>query len=140
MTKVASKNESPFVGKVESVLAAMSEGNLERVGELFAEDIVYQLTGQHQFSGKYEGRQSILGLLAGVNSNFPDGVSYTADRIIAVDDTVIATFTGIGTTASGKKYHNEYCAIWDFNEDQQVSHIREYFDSHHVLSVMGPEA
>ena len=130
------ENGSTLVGRVESALSAMSEGNFEKFGDLLAEDIVYHLTGQHQFSGKYEGRQSLLNLLAGVTSTFRDGIDYTINRAIAADNTVITTFTGNGTTLNGKSYRNEYCSIWDFDGDGQIIHITEFFDSHHVTSVI----
>lgn len=128
-----------LTARVKDTLAAMSSGQLVKLENLFAKDLVYHLTGQHQFSGKYEGSQSVLDLLAGLRSSFRTGIHYSVSRLIAVNNTVVATFTGTGTTVTGNEYRNEYCAIWDFNDDQQVSHITEYFDSDHVAKVLSQQ-
>lgn len=136
MATSATNAGNTLVGRVEDVLTAMSSGNAEKLREFFAENLVYRLTGQHRFSGTYEGRQSLLDLLAGVAAGFRDGIHYTVDRIIAVDNTVVAAFTGTGTTVNGDEYRNDYCAIWDFDGHRQVIRITEYFDSDHVVKVL----
>lgn len=125
-----------LIGQVRDALAAMSAGDLAKLNELFAEDVVYELTGQHSFSGEYQGRHRVLELLEGVYSSFRDGINYTVSRCIAVDNTVVATFTGTGIAANGGEYRNDYCSIWDFNSDRKVARITEYFDSDHVVNLL----
>ncbi|HJT90536.1 MAG TPA: nuclear transport factor 2 family protein [Mycobacterium sp.] len=136
MNTVTPNAKNLLVDQVKDVLAVMSTGDLAKLNELFAEDIIYQLTGQHIFSGEYRGRDRILELLHGIYSSFRDGIKYTVSRCIAVDNTVVATFQGTGTTVNGGEYRNDYCSIWDFNDDQKVARITEYFDSDHVVNVL----
>lgn len=136
MSNPTSNTGKFLIGQVEANLAAASAKDLVKMGEMYADDIVYQCTGGHFLSGEYQGRQRILDLLARVFASFKDGPTYTVDRCIAVDNTVVVTFTGVGTTVNGADYHNDYCAIWDFNDEQKVVRVTEYYDSHHLVNVL----
>lgn len=127
-----------LAAQVEKTFSAMTAGDMTALGNLLAEDVTYHLTGNHHFSGKYQGRDEITALLSGVNSAFEDGITYTANRFIVAGDSVVAAFVGTGVTRQGKDYRNDYCAIWDFNEKGEIAQITEYFDSDHVVSLLAP--
>lgn len=136
MSNPTPNSKNSLTGQVEANLAAASAGDLATMGDMFADDVVYVATGSHALSGEYQGRELILELLARVFASFTDGPTYMIDRLIEVDNTVVVIFRGVGTTVKGADYHNDYCAIWEFNDEQKLTRVTEYYDSHHLMEVL----
>jgi ketosteroid isomerase-like protein len=121
---------------VRHALECLGRGDTSGMADAVADDVEYQLTGSHPLAATHQGKETFLGLVSGLLSQFDGGIDYTFHRLLAADDTIVATFRGTGKTAHGKTYDNDYCALWDFNSDSKVSRITEFFDSHHVVAAL----
>lgn len=91
---------------VEEYIDAIAEGDIERVGEFIADDIVVHIPGNNPMSGDYRGREEVL---AHYRSLFERteaaGGSIEVDMhdLLASDDHVVAlsrrTFAGVDARA-----------------------------------------
>ena len=58
---------------------------------------------------------------------FPDKLAFTIHSLTAEDDRVIAEFSGLGTTAGGETYRNDYLYLFKIR-DGKVYFLAEYLD------------
>jgi uncharacterized protein len=66
-----------------------------------------------------------------------DGPDVTVTRIIADGEAAAVEAVGEGPLRNGNRYSNVYHFAVD-TKDGKVVAVREYMDSHHVATVMGP--
>ncbi|OFW63996.1 MAG: hypothetical protein A2135_00200 [Actinobacteria bacterium RBG_16_67_15] len=52
--------EHPNVALLRSGFAAFAQGDMAALGELFADDAVWHVTGRNSFAGDYEGKAAIF--------------------------------------------------------------------------------
>jgi uncharacterized protein len=60
----------------------------------------------------------------------------TVDRMVSTGDTVMCESRGMGTLQDGRKYNNRYAWSVDI-KDGKIFAIREYMDSHYVVTLFG---
>lgn len=126
-----------LIDAVWYALTSLGSGDPTAMAELVSANVEYITPGQHPFAGVHKGKDEFLGLVAALLSQFEDGViQYNFHRALVCDLTVVLTFQGTGKTRSGKKYDNEYCTLWDFDDQSKVSRVTEFFDSDHVVNTL----
>jgi ketosteroid isomerase-like protein len=54
--------EHPNVARLREGYVAFGKGDFAGLNELFAEDIVWHVTGRNQLSGDYRGREAVYGM------------------------------------------------------------------------------
>jgi len=88
-------------------------------------------------AGPHPGRDHIIDeFLAPVRGLFIDGdPKVTIHKLMAKDNMVYAETQATGTFQHGQMYDNLYC--WAFEIiDGQIDQVREYMDSHYIMSVV----
>lgn len=56
------KNQTANVKVIQKYFDSLAQGDLETLGSLFADDVIWHQPGQGQLSGTYEGKQALFGL------------------------------------------------------------------------------
>lgn len=121
---------------VEKALVGLADGDISGLSDALADDLVYRLTGNNPLASTHYGKDAFLELFAGLMSQFEGGLKFEFDRFLVADRTVIVVCRGSARTKSGKNYANEYCTLWDFDDDLKVTRLTEFFDSHHVITTI----
>lgn len=82
---------------------------------------------------EYLRRVSVIGQV------FTDGgLRFIFDRITAEGHTVALQARGEGTLFTGEHYTQSYLFIVEFNDCDEVRHVREYIDTHIVHTMLRP--
>jgi ketosteroid isomerase-like protein len=114
---------------IRHVYAEMARGNARPFVDSLADDVRWTLMGTTAWSRTYEGKQAVRDeLLRPLVTQFADGYTAQAHRLIAEGDLVVAEIRGRATTHAGKPYHNAYCFIFRI-EDGKVRELTEYLDT-----------
>jgi len=117
----------------------LSAGDLEAVRNLLHEQAewipqIRDVPG----AGTHRGRKGIVDdFLRPIRALFkPGNPKVIVDTIASKGNLVIAEARGVGQVADGRPYNNLYA--WAFElQDGKVRIIREYFDSHYVINLLG---
>lgn len=115
---------------VLETLAALAEGDYQRLLSCLSEDVHFYVIGSTPFSGHYHGRQELLDkvlLPMGAQRN-EEGYSEEILNIIGEGDLVVTESRGSKTTVSGKQYNNEYLFIYRL-EQGKICEWRCYLDT-----------
>ena len=115
---------------VKAAFDAMAEADPRAFIDLFDDDMVWIITGQHKWSRRFEGKESINRDLAGpLFARFATPYRNRAERIIADEDgNVVVLAKGEVKTTSGHDYNNDYCFVLRMR-DGKIVELREYMDS-----------
>ena len=129
------KNNEKLVRDFFEVLSA---GDLETLRGMFREDACWTaMSREIPGAGPHPGRDHIIDeFLAPVRGMFIEGdPKVIIHKVTAKDNVVYAETQAVGTFQNGAQYDNLYC--WAFEIiDGQIDQIREYMDSHYVMSVV----
>lgn len=123
---------------MQSVFAAMAEGNSRPWVEAMAEDLSWTVIGHNAWSRTYQGKQAVLTeLLAPLSASIEGRVKVSPLRFIAENDFVVVEARGNNnTTKSGKPYNNTYCFVIRMVEGK-IGEITEYMDTELVTEALG---
>lgn len=103
-------------GDVDTALANMSD------------EISWVIPGNLQgVSGLKRGKAAVREFGSNVGRAFPQGLTSDINKVHAAGDTVIVELTNHGKAANGKDYRNEYCFIFELENDK-IRRVREYVD------------
>ena len=134
MSDLESQNEA----LVKNFFEVLSAGELETLRGMFREEACWTaMSKEIPGAGPHPGRDHIIDeFLAPVRGMFVEGdPKVIIHKLTAKDNMVYAETQAVGTFQSGIEYDNLYC--WAFEIiDGQVDQIREYMDSHYVMSVV----
>ena len=78
-------------------------------------------------SGLKRGKDEVRKFIAGIKTAFPQGLASEIRKVHGAGDTVIVELTNRGKAANGKDYENEYCFVFEI-ENNKIRRIREYVD------------
>jgi uncharacterized protein len=130
----AGKNEQI----VRDFFATLSTGDLELIRATLHPDASWlPMVKSVPGAGIHQPRDVIVDeFLAPVRGIFEDGDPKTeVDNIFAKGNVVCAETRGMGKLRNGNTYNNQYCWVIEL-KDGLVWKIREYMDSHYVMSVV----
>ena len=134
MSDVEKSNEE----LVRKFFETLSAGDLETLRGMFREDACWTaMSREIPGAGDHPGRDHIIDeFLAPVRGMFIEGdPKVIIHKLTAKDDIVYAETQAVGTFQHGAQYDNMYC--WAFEIiDGQIDKVREYMDSHYVMSVV----
>jgi ketosteroid isomerase-like protein len=123
---------------VRDFFATLSTGDLERIRATLHPDASWlPMVKSVPGAGIHQPRDVIVDeFLAPVRGIFEDGDPKTVvDNIFAKGNVVCAETRGMGKLRNGNTYNNQYCWVIEL-KDGLVWKIREYMDSHYVMSVV----
>ncbi|MES2625961.1 MAG: nuclear transport factor 2 family protein [Pseudomonadota bacterium] len=123
---------------VRDFFATLSTGDLELIRATLHPDASWlPMVKGVPGAGIHQPRDVIVDeFLAPVRGIFEDGDPKTeVDNIFAKGNVVCAETRGMGKLRNGNTYNNQYCWVIEI-KDGLVWKIREYMDSHYVMSVV----
>jgi ketosteroid isomerase-like protein len=123
---------------VRNFFKVLSTGELENIRKTLHADASWTpMVKNVPGAGVHAPRDVIVDrFLAPVRGLFEDGdPKTTIDNIFAKGDVVCVESRGKGKLRNGKTYDNQYCWVIEV-KDGLVWKIREYMDSHYVMSVL----
>ena len=125
---------------VRSFFEMLSADDLEGVRRLFHEDATWTVMAQDiPGAGAHEGRDEIIdGFLRPIRGMFePGDPKVTLDNVVAEGSWVAVEATGRGRFRNGRVYDNSYVFVLQV-EDGGIRTLREYMDTQHVSTLVGP--
>jgi ketosteroid isomerase-like protein len=123
---------------VRDFFTVLSSGDLESIRKTLHPDASWTpMVKSVPGAGVHAPRDAIVDkFLAPVRGLFEDGdPKTTIDNIFAKGNVVCVESRGKGKLRNGKLYENQYCWVIEV-KDGLVWKIREYMDSHYVMSVL----
>jgi len=115
--------------RMRDIMAAMAQS---RVGPLFdamADDVTWRWMGVRQWSRTFEGKQAVVDTLFGGASGTLSPTSSVEVRCIHADgDFVIAEHSGRNKLPDGRRYDNNYCWVFRF-QNGLIQEVREYMNT-----------
>ena len=123
---------------VRNFFAVLSTGHLENIRATLHPDASWTpMVKDVPGAGVHTPRDVIVDeFLAPVRGIFEDGdPKTTIDNIFCKGNVVCVESRGQGQLRNGNYYSNQYCWVIEVKDDL-VYKIREYMDSHYVLSVV----
>ena len=108
---------------------AFISGDLDTALANMSDEISWVIPGSLQgVSGLKRGKAAIREFGEGAKRAFPQGLNSEIAKVHAAgDNTVILELTNHGKAANGKDYRNEYCFVFELENDK-VRRVREYVD------------
>ena len=116
------------------MLDALSRGDVDWVKEYYTDDFRIWVTGSLPFSGEGDKASAVAGMpeVLGV---FPEGLTFTAHRMIAEGDSVAIEASSRGKTFRGDMYEQEYHFVMRAREGK-IYEWKEYMDTEHARKVL----
>lgn len=123
--------------RMGDVMDAMSQGRVAPLFEAMAEDVTWRWMGVNQWSRTFEGRQVVVDkLFAGATETLAPSSSVEVHCIHGDGDSVIVEHSGRNELPDGRRYDNNYCWIFRF-QDGLIQEVREYMDTQLVTETFG---
>ena len=117
---------------------AVSDGNIDAVRGLFAEDATWEYPGDLPLSRTWRGRDAIVGdFLGGVRTLLRPAAPLTIELTNVISDgpQVVAEWTSSATARDGGAYNNRNIGVFAVL-DGKITSVREYTDTQHVEHVL----
>jgi hypothetical protein len=86
--------EHPNVVRIRDGYAAFSKGDVARLNDFFAEDIVWHVGGRGQVAGDYRGREAVYGYFGKLNELTARSFHIDVHAILADDEYGVAVLVG----------------------------------------------
>jgi ketosteroid isomerase-like protein len=125
---------------VESIFAALAEGNRQPFADAMADDFSWTIAGAGPWARTWRGKRAVqAGLMAPLFAQFADTYRNQATRFVCEGDTVVVECRGSVSTRAGARYDNQYCYVIDF-ADGKMRALTEYMDTALAEAVLAPPA
>ena len=126
--------------RVRELMDAMSQGRVAPLFEAMAEDVTWRWMGVDQWSRTFEGKQLVVEkLFGGATETLGPSSRIEVHRLHADADCVVIEHTGRNELPDGRRYDNNYCWIFRF-QDGLIREVREYMDTQLVTETFGSDA
>jgi hypothetical protein len=110
---------------VQDFLAALGDGDAERLASVLADDAVACAKGTGSFSVERD-RATILAAAGMLKAMIPEGIAFSVISLTAEDDRVVAEVEGRATLVDGTPYNNGYAFVARLR-DGRIAHLNEYY-------------
>jgi ketosteroid isomerase-like protein len=114
--------------------AALSNADVAKLDELYAEDFELWTAGTLPLSGT-RGRAEALAGMDFVAALFPKGIRFTIQAMTAEGERVAVEAESHGIHSSGLPYHNQYHFLIVIR-DGKIRRFKEYMDTMHADEVL----
>tara|TARA_B100000029_G_scaffold164502_1_gene160601 strand:+ start:4562 stop:5017 length:456 start_codon:yes stop_codon:yes gene_type:complete len=116
----------------ETYYTSINGGDFDSVLGLMSEDVIFHVIGTGPFSGRWEGRDRVYGILVpSVMKSFkPETVVFAGKwKIMCADEgSVVGLMTGEAETTKDKKFEATYCQIFKIT-DSIITEVYEFLDT-----------
>ncbi len=113
---------------------ALAAGDGERICSMYAAGLDYYVVGHWPLGGHF-GRDHMENNCSDIFTVFPDGLSFTAERLVAEGDWVCLEMRSEGRHVSGRDYANHY-TYWFEIKDGLITQLKEWLDTLHANDVL----
>jgi len=105
--------------------AAYTSGDLQTISQLFADDVVWRVSGRSPLSGDYTGKEQVFGFF-GKLQELSDGTSRVeVHDLLADDDHGVAIVTQSGTR-NGRNYEGRVTHVLHLRDGK----VTEFWDAY----------
>lgn len=118
---------------VTAFWSAFSESRFDDAFELLSDDLVWQVMGTTDISGKYS-KTEFRELVNGVADNTNNGIQVIPDQLTTEGNRVSMEAHSYGEMKDGGLYQNLYHLMHEIS-DSKLSSVREYMDTEHVTEI-----
>jgi len=116
----------------ETYYTSINGGDFDSVLGLMSEDVIFHVIGTGPFSGRWEGRDRVYGILVpSVMKSFkPETVVFAGKwKIMCADEaSVVGLMTGEAETTKDEKFEATYCQIFKIT-DSIITEVYEFLDT-----------
>ena len=107
--------EHPNAGLVRDALAAFLEGDEDRLGRAFTDDVIWHVPGMNRFAGRFEGRDAVLDRLRRIADA---GLTFGFDvhDVVANDEHAVALVHLHVTNEAGQRYDQQQVQVWHLRD------------------------
>jgi ketosteroid isomerase-like protein len=119
---------------VAELFEAISNADIAKLDELYADDFEIWTAGTLPFSGSSKKAQSLEGMRM-IDGLFPEGLAFTILATTVEGDRVAVEAVSEGVAASGERYHNQYHFLV-IVRGGKVHALKEYMDTQHAKEVL----
>jgi len=116
----------------ENYYTSINSGDFDSVLDLMSEDVIFHVIGTGPFSGRWEGRDRVYGILVpSVMMSFkPETVVFGEKwKIMCADEgSVVGLMTGKAETHKNEIFEATYCQIFKIN-DSIITEVYEFLDT-----------
>lgn len=102
---------------VKALLAAFSQGDVERIRSLLTDDVVFHFPGKNGFAGDYKGKDASLGLLSRINEWTGGTIRIRLHDVLANEQHGVLMYT-VTASHGGREITYRYINLYHFREDQ----------------------
>lgn len=121
---------------LQGVLAETAKGNGRPFVDAMAQDVVWTIIGDTDWSRTYTGKRTVVGeLLMPLAANFKGANLFEGVRFIAEDDLVAVEARNHSVTKAGAHYPQRYAMIFRLR-DGRIAEITEYADTELMTRVL----
>jgi uncharacterized protein len=125
---------------VESVFAALAQGNTRPFADAMADDFSWTISGHGPWSRTWRGKHQVRqDLMAPLFAQFAGTYRNRATRIVAEGDMVVVECRGEVATKAGRRYDNHYCYVIEMR-DGRMHALTEYMDTALAEAVLSAPA
>ena len=98
---------------------AFADGDLDAIGGIFAEDVVWHISGSSPLARDYRGKDEVLGFLGNVMSATGGTFRAEVHDILANDEHAVVIVT-VSAERDGKKLSTRQVAVYHNRDGQQT--------------------
>ena len=125
--------------RMREIMGAMTQGQVGPLFAAMADDVTWRWMGVSQWSRAFQGKQSVVDtLFGGASETLSPSSSVEVHDIHADGDVVVVEHSGRNELPDGRRYDNNYCWIFRFQDDL-ITEVREYMDTQLVTETFGTE-
>jgi ketosteroid isomerase-like protein len=123
--------------RVQAVMGAMSQGRVDPLLGLMADDVTWRWMGVNQWSRTFKGKQLVVDkLFGGATETLGPSSRIEVHHVHADGDCVLVEHSGRNELPDGRRYDNNYCWVLQF-QDGLIQEVREYMDTQLVTETFG---
>jgi len=110
---------------------AYQRGDIPVILSALNKDVIWEVMGQPDvpFAGIYHGPQDVKEFFGKLNDHV-EPVEFVIDHILENEHVVVATgYMNARGRKTGKNFSTLWSMTWEFNDEEQVVHFRDCFDT-----------
>jgi ketosteroid isomerase-like protein len=127
--------EHPNVERARQGYEAFAKGDMDTVGELFADDIVWHAGGNNILSGDYKGKEAVFGLLGRFVQETGGSVSQEIHDILANDEHVVVLLQ-TSAERNGVRVEQRAVDIMHADADGRIAEFWRFFEDQAAVDAM----
>ena len=117
--------------QVQKMYEAYQKGDIPAILSNLNKDVIWEVMGQPDvpFAGIYHGQADVKEFFGKLNDHM-EPKEFVVEHILENEHTVIAKgYMNAKGRKTGKNFSSIWSMVWEFNDEEQVVHFRDCFDT-----------